>query len=157
MNTVKQRLFDAVISALQGIVVSGGYKTDAGTKVFPYRDPVNEPIQQSELPCITVREVNETAETITAAVERHTVTYEIAGHDSDSVDAPAKLRELAGDIRKAVGVDRTFGGLAEFCQPASLDLNTERRGKNVGSVKVSMTLRYQHTAGDPYTLHTIPS
>lgn len=157
MTSVKQRLFEAVLAKLAGILTVGGYQTNAGARVFAYRDPVNEPIQQVELPCLTVREVGETTETLTAAVERHTVTYEISGHDSDSFDAPAKLREIEADIRVAMFDDPTFGGLAEYCQRSGSDLNTERKGKSVGTVKVTFTLRYQHPAGDPYTVHVRPT
>ena len=153
--THRQTLIDAVVAALQEILTPS-YYTDAGLRVFQFRDPVNEPLSLDELPCLTIRDQQSTITALTAAVHEYSVTLEIAGHDSDQEDAPKKLRQLESDILKAVGVDPTFGGLACYFQPQSSELNTERKGKTVGTVRLSFELRYRTAAWDAETQHVQP-
>lgn len=155
MTPVHQQLLEEIERTLRGICRPAGYNTDM-VRVFSFRDPANEPIQREELPCITFREMPGQSQPLTATVHRHSFTLDISGHVADSIEAPARLRDLGADISKAFAIDPTFTGLAQFCQPSGSQMNTERRGHNVGTVTLQYEVRYQTKANDPNTLHEAP-
>jgi hypothetical protein len=156
MNTVRQRLLEAIALALGGIHLPT-YETDAGSRVFLHRDALNEPLQAEELPAVTVRIQSETISALTAAVHEHVMLVEVSGHDADNRDDSAGAWRVGGDIHKAMGVDPTFGGLSVFCQPQSCETNAETRGKKVGTCRHTYEIRFRTSAWDPETVHTAPT
>ena len=52
-----QQLFDAVKTRFQRIYIVNGFQTDVGAHCFSWRDLNTSPIQDSEFPCIMVRDV----------------------------------------------------------------------------------------------------
>lgn len=156
MSDVRQDLFDAVVSALRQINTGNDYRTNAGDRVFEFRDPT-EALQLGELPCITIRETNASAEVLTHTVHRYTVQFEISGHEQDQEDTPKKLREIRADILEALGADQSFGGFARYINPTSEEMNVERKGKRVGSVRMQFEIGYQTGAFAPAELHEQPT
>ena len=156
MTTVRQRLLEAIALALGGIHLPT-YATDAGSRVFLHRDPLNEPLQPEELPAVTVRIQSESISALTAAVHEHVLTIEVSGHDNDARDDSAGAWKVGGDIHKAMGVDRTFGGLACFCQPQAAETNTRLGGKRDGTCRHTYEIRFRTPAWEPETVHTAPT
>ena len=155
MTDIRQQIFDALALALREITTPT-YQTNAGHRVFAYRDPVNRPLNQNELPCITIRETQSTGQSLTATVHRYTVVLEISGHVQDQDDTAAALRSIRADILQALGEDETLGGLVEYIAPGGEEMNTTEMGKSVGTVRMQFETRYRTPAFTPYAVHTIP-
>lgn len=157
MSDHRQLVMDALVTALRGINTQGDYMTDAGARVFEFRDPVNEPLDAKECPCITIRETNAQGQSLTHTVHRYTMAFEVSGHAVDQDNTPARLRELRADILLALGADTTLGGLVQYIEIGTEEMNVERRGKKVGSIRMQFETRYDTLAFDPYTQHEQPT
>ncbi len=155
MTDIRQQIFDALAGALRAITTPT-YQTNAGHRVFAYRDPVNRPLNANELPCITIRETQSNGEALTATVHRYTLGLEISGHVQDQEDTAAALRSIRADILQALGEDETLGDLVEYIAPNAEEMNTTEMGKSVGTVRLQFEIRYKTLAFAPYALHTQP-
>lgn len=108
-DTIRQQIMDAVRIRFSNILVANGYKTDIGNNVFEWRDA---DIEAAKLPAIKYRDSDGSIEAITVGeVENHIkVEVEISTAGSAGLD---ELRNAVADMTLAIGVDVTFGGLAQ--------------------------------------------
>ena len=108
-DSLRQRIVAAVEARFATILIANGYKTDIGANVFIWK-PL--PFQTSELPGMDVRDTDDTSEAQTIGEEVHTLPLEVrcaVTGDASMED----VRKIVADIKQCIGVDVTWGGLAQ--------------------------------------------
>lgn len=156
MSTVRQQLVDAIKARLGGIALQSGYSTDAGLSVHEWRDNAGEPIQENELPCITIRDESGQITGLDYNTSEHSINLEVHALDRGD-DAPALARVLEGDVMKAFGVDPTFGGLCHYCQAVNSTTEVRQTGKRSAGVRINFDIKYRTRAYDLTQLVENPS
>lgn len=150
MSTVRQRIVDAIKVRLGGIALQNGYGTDAGLNVYEWRDNSGEPIQENELPCITVRDESGQINKLDFDTSEHSLTVDVHALDRGD-DAPALARRLEADVLVAFGVDPTFGGLCHYCQAVNSMVEVKQTGKRSAGVRISFDIKFRVKSWDPST------
>jgi hypothetical protein len=116
----RDAIMAAVMARFAAIRTANGYYSNLGQNVFEWRakavDPVSGagyvPTEQGELPALHVRDVLDEAEAADlAGNEDHDLSLEIEiAHEGGA--SGAVMRGQIQDVRKAIGVDPAWGGLA---------------------------------------------
>lgn len=154
-TTQRQLLIDAIKERLSGMLLAGGYSTDAGRRVFDSRDPLGEPFNDKELPALWFRDTQNEISNLGADVDEHSLTLEIGVHEF-SDNAPRSGRAIEGDLLAVVGVDPRFGGLCHYCRPTGTTIEVKREGRWQVGVRATFDVKFRTKAFDPYTAHTGP-
>lgn len=106
-TSIRQQIMTAVDTRLKAMLFSNGYELDLGKSVHEWR---SIPLDEGDLPAVVYRDRNEVLE-ITVGRHDHRMDLEIEIILSGAA-APTDLRRAIADVVKAVGSDRTWGGLA---------------------------------------------
>jgi hypothetical protein len=69
---------------------------------------------------------------------------------SDYSDLAIEINSLEADITKAIMVDSTRGGYAQYTEQAGSSAFF-LEGENIGGRTIVLTIRYEHKESDPYT------
>ena len=146
---------EAIADQLRLISIEGGYLTDAGTRVYHWRDPMGEPWQKEEKPACFIRDASSEIQAQDSSVHEHALSIEV-GAVVDGFDASAVMRDLESDIFKAIGTDPTFSGLCHYCQPTGTQSEFKATGDNNAVVRITLEVRYRTPAWDALTLHAAP-
>ena len=119
MADKRDQIMSAVVAGMKNILEENGYNSDLGANVFEWRPKIIDPsgsgyvpTEQDELPALHVRDPLDKAVTIEQdGSEDHELTLELEiAHEGGA--AGAAMRGQIADVRKAIGVDVTWGGLA---------------------------------------------
>jgi hypothetical protein len=119
MPLKRDLIMQAVMTRMAGIHTASGYYSNLGSNVFEWRPKVVTeggggyvPTEQSELPALHVRDPLDGLETVEqGGSEEHELTVELEiAHEGGATGA--EMRKQVVDVRKAIGVDPTWGGLA---------------------------------------------
>jgi len=119
MTVKRNDIMAAVVTRLQGILVASNYYSNLGSNVFEWRPKVVTeggggyvPTEQDELPALHVRDtMDETTQLNLRGSEEHALTLELEiAHEAAATGAT--MRKQIEDVRKAIGTDTTWGGLA---------------------------------------------
>lgn len=113
MDSKRQQIINAIITRFKTVLIANGYEIDLGQHVFDYKPA---PWQSSEIPGVDIRE-NDKIERLIGQ-ELHTMRVRCqcvsANDTNNSLTTPPEMaRKIQAGIVKAVGVDITWGGLAE--------------------------------------------
>ena len=118
MALKRDSIMIAVVERMKSIRSSNGYHSELGLNVFEWRPKIADtaggyiPTEQDELPAIHVSDpaVNVSQENVRGS-EAHRLTIEVeVAHEGGATGKT--MREQITDVRKALGVDRTWGGIA---------------------------------------------
>ena len=119
MTVKRNDIMAAVMTRLQGILVASNYYSNLGSNVFEWRPKVVTeggggyvPTEQGELPALHVRDtLDETTQLNLRGSEEHALTLEVEiAHEAAATGAT--MRKQIEDVRKAIGTDTTWSGLA---------------------------------------------
>ena len=119
MADKRDQIMSAVVAGMKNILDENGYNSDLGANVFEWRPKIIDPsgsgyvpTEQDELPALHVRDPLDKAVTIEQdGSEDHDLTLELEiAHEGGATGAA--MRGQIADVRKAIGVDVTWGGLA---------------------------------------------
>jgi len=119
MALKRDLVMQAVSARMATILVSNGFRSDIGSHVIEWRPQVLTdggggyvPTEQEELPAIHVRDTNDQVSVADlSGNEDHELTLELEiAHEAGATGQT--MRKQAQDVRKVIGVDRTWGGLA---------------------------------------------
>lgn len=138
----RQQILDAMITRFQAILVSGGYRTNAGSHCSTwYHDP-NTTYDESELPFINLRDMEDNMQPVSVNDRRmHTMDIEIHtaanGANNDS-----ETRKQIYDIYQAIGVDPTWGALAMDTFLVKDSISVEHAEKIIAEAVVTVQVRY---------------
>ena len=120
MALKRDLIMQAVVTRMQGILTSGGYYSNLGSKVFEWRPKVLAeggasyvPTEQDELPALHIRDpIDAIVRVDLKGNEDHELNgeFEIAHAAGDT---PQEMRQQIEDVRAAIGTDYTWGGYAK--------------------------------------------
>jgi hypothetical protein len=139
--SIRQDIIDAIDTRLKTILISNGYNTDIGNKVFHWR---NTNLTEAELPGIIYRDPS-TNEKEHHGVARGWVNkfqVEIVGFDTLAGTTPAQMRLITEDIYNAIDVDDLWGGLAHDTTPISDEIDIQNKDKISGAASVIIEIDY---------------
>jgi hypothetical protein len=134
MALKRDLIMQAAMTRFAGILTTAGYYSNLGSNAFEWRPKVMleggggyVPTEQSELPALHVRDVDDLV--IVADLsgnEDHELTLELEiAHEAAATGQT--MRKEIQDVRKAIAVDRTWGGLARAdYKDQSMSANTIR-------------------------------
>lgn len=155
-TSVHQRLVDAITTRFQSILTSGGYNTNLGSNVFKWRDTKNSPFQSHELPALNLRDLKIETDPRPSRVQEHRMTVAADALTSNSATIDTAVRQMASDIKTAIGVDRywtvTGTQLAFNTEPLDEEMSVEHDGNVAGGVRVRFVVHYRTASFAPYTL-----
>jgi hypothetical protein len=146
-DTIRQRLVDAIDTRFKTILTTNGYKTNIGAHVFWWKE---SPMQIQDLPGMNCRDKSPAKE-LGCGVEDNILPIEIEATVSGSM-TPTDLRKILADIETAIGVDETWGGLAEATDLKENDISADQKENKVGLVQLTMMIEYTLVRFDAYTL-----
>lgn len=152
-DSVRQQIFDALITRLQTISVANNYETALGANVHERR---TTPWQESELPGLDVREGDED---IAIGGEFHVFTLAIEIEIMVTGTASqADVRKATADVTQAVGKpplpasDVKFSSLIKRVEPVSTAKpDFEQKDSKFGSILTAFNIIYRTLAFDPYS------
>ncbi len=137
MSNARQTLVDRILARFAGITTAGGYQTNIGAKKKEWQ---TTPLDESESPAILVRDPVDVVRPDPNGPNssKHTWAQQIIADavlpesDQNAVEA----RKAISDIKKAVAVDQTWGGLAKRSEEVSDKLMLDKTGARVAGVQV---------------------
>ena len=146
-DTVRQRIMDTIAVRLQSILVSNGYKTNAGQKVFAWRE---FGLGSTKLPALTYRDVDDDPDQETIGNVDNILTVEVQALTTQSATSDEQVREMLADVIVAVGADETWGDLAEFTLLPSSPMAVEQLEKKIFGAQIILVIEYQTARFNPY-------
>lgn len=107
VKSIRQKLVDAVSARLEAILITGGYDTDIGQSVTWWRTRLDP----DTLPAINCRDRLLPPEN--KIRWKRTLIIEMEIFLSPESDPDEEMRKALADIETCVGLDVTWGGLAD--------------------------------------------
>lgn len=146
-DTVRQQIMDAIDTRLQTILIANGYKTNAGQKVFPWKE---YGLGSTKLPALTFRDVDDDPDQETIGNVDNILTVEVQALTTQSATSDEVAREMLADVIVAVGADETWGDLAEFTLLPSSPMAVEQLEKKIFGAQIILVIEYRTARFDPY-------
>jgi hypothetical protein len=143
-ESIREQIVDAIITRFQNILKSKGYETDFGENTILWP---TSPFSEIELPAICVFDMTE--EITEMAMGRHQIWLGIQINLLSS--SPDEVRKGIADISKAIGTDRTFGGLALGVEPPNNEMMVAEAEKIFSGAKINFRILFTTLAWDPYS------
>lgn len=138
--SIRQQIVDAIETRLKTILVTNGYQTNAGQKVFPWRLTV---LGDADLPALCIYDTDcNISDVGTIGYFTHELQVDIEAIVTGSASR-TDVRKMLEDIFKAIGVDRTWGNLAEHTEIQSHGINLEQAEKVIGAGQVRILITYR--------------
>lgn len=156
MGNQRQAFVDALRARLASISQESGYSSDIGLRVFDWRDPRGENVQESELPCCGFADESSQITAMDSVTHEHALTVAIWAMDQGQ-NASELARALEADVLKAIGTDQTFGGVCHYFQPTSSMTELKVAGKRSASVRLTFEVRIRLVAWDMSTKRQTPA
>lgn len=146
----RQQIMEAVQAALEGISVANGYRTDIGAGVKRWRPRLAEgayvPFGADELPAILAQDRRCETTPLSMQEQAHRLTVEIEARCAGGETSDDLLRKILEDVRQAVGVDPTWGGLAVDTDPQSDEFAIVQADQTLGGVLITIVIIYHTSA-----------
>jgi len=156
MATLRPRLLSALVTQLEQIRIPDGFATDAGQRVFEWRDALTEPVQPEEMECVVWRDTEEEVTPLSAAVHECRLSVEVLGFCSLGDLSAERARALLGDLHQAIGLDPTLGGLALVMLPQSAAIEIDRQNQRTAAARLRLVLVYRTPDWDASIQHLSP-
>lgn len=150
-DTIRQQICAAIQTRLAAILVAGGYATNLGQNVTPWRDLDAAPFGEAEAAGIAWRDPKCETQQLTFAKHEHRLHIEADLLLRDAATTPTTARKAIADVWKAVGVDRKWGGLALDTDPVSDELDIIQDRKIIAGSRVRFIVKFRTANFDPYT------
>jgi hypothetical protein len=145
-DSKRQQIMTALITRLQTITVANGYETDIGANVNEWHVTNFE---EAELPAVDVRDTTESVE-VRGGNHDYTLSIQIETKVSGTT-AAAKMRDVIGDVIKAIGTDPSLGSLAQNVRPVQNEIaEIDQKDKRIASILQVFELRYITKAFKPF-------
>ena len=124
MEPRQQRIMDAVEARMKTILAANGYQTDLGQSILIDRPQIvkpdgsigSPPVDPLEMPCLLIRDLTDEISEESTGTHRHrlAIELEVQTQSSTGVSADKIARRMAADVLKAISIDTTWGGLADW-------------------------------------------
>ena len=142
-DAISQQIMDAIGTRLAGITIANGYASNAGNSVFTDRVT---PFIETELPGIIYRDPDEDEEALTMGYLHLTMKVEIEVM-AYGPTAPKDVRNvLVADVKKAVRVDLSWGGLALDTRITGRSIQIEHMERLIASAVIRLEIDYREAA-----------
>ena len=147
MSAIRQQIMEAVETLCGTITTANGYLTNIGSDVLVNPDKEWEPASQDYPTGIIIREtasthmpgmIGEDFGTLDVDVHIHSQAY----RESEPQDT---VRNGFIDLIEAIGMDKTFGGLADDCVVSNAPAVEVQRGKRNATLTVSFRIQFRTT------------
>jgi hypothetical protein len=138
-DSIRQQIITALDTRLKLIKTTGGYKTNAGNNVFDWLD---RDLADTELDAIIYRDRTDDIQHNLIDVYTHKVRVEIEAKAKSAATTASQIRKIMDDILKAIGVDDTWGGLAQDTNPLSTEIDIQKSDKIAGEAKINIEIEY---------------
>lgn len=147
VDTIRQQIIDAVDTQLRTIQVTNGYRTDVGTNVQEWDltqlDPENETDGRLEY-----RDEEQARVDLTVGEQTMGLVLVIRILTPGSTSA-ADIREMIGDVAKAMYEDPTFGSLADDTnQDGAALLDKEEAADQASGAEMRFLIEYNVARGE---------
>lgn len=150
-DEVSQRIIDAITLELKKIKIADGYRSDVGLHVFADRADT-EPLDETELPAIIVRDPEEEDDPETIGYENLLMRIEVICFAAGT-DAVKFIRNtLFPDVRKVIKVNRLlYWGMREIVLDTiivgrTIDFTREERKLANGAIRINVNYREPRAA-----------
>ena len=145
-DSIRQQIIDAIETQLGTILTTNGYETNLGSNIFVWKP---EPFAATEVPGADIQDQEETID-LAVWLHEHSLTLAVKVVGSGTT-VTADLRKYIADVTKAVGVDLTWGSLAQDTAFSGTDLiEVEVNDKVRMGVQMNFTVQYNTAPFDPY-------
>lgn len=147
-ESIRQQIVTAILARMSTITTANNYETDIGNSVHEFRQT---DFQESELPAMDVRDVSESVEK-RGGNDIFSLSIEIEAKTLGSTSG-TQARDIIADISKAVGVDSSFGNLAQDTLAIRNDiLSSDKNNRQISSILMAFEVRYITKSNAPYNL-----
>ena len=148
-TNIRQQIMTAIDTAFQAIQVTNGYETDIGLKVFEWKSTA---VAQADTPCLIWRDTECALSTENVAIgqQEHMLTVEAQIIPAPGVTTPVEARKMVADILKAIGVDESWGGLAQHTYNVSNDFEVEQKERILGSILITFQVEFRTARWSAY-------
>lgn len=146
-ESLREGILAHLETTLAGMTVLGGYVNDIGT----ITRGLLAPLEGGTFPCASVLPAQDVPEAGASSVSRRELTCAIrAWVDTALVTETAQaLEAFVADIQRALQVDTTRGGLAEYTMEGPLQyIYLEARGTMAGA-DIGIEIHYRTAIGSP--------
>lgn len=140
---LRQSIMTAIVARLGAISTANDYLTALGSNVYEWKTTKWE---SSDLPGVTVKDM---ADTILSEQTRgqdsffmHSLRVQVELATSGSTSMTA-IRQMIGDVYRAVWLDATWGGLAIQTLDAGNEIATEKEEYQVVGATISLDVIYR--------------
>ncbi len=136
----RDSIVTSIVTRLKGILVSSGYRTDAGRNVFLWR---TTPLGANEVPGCIVRDPDRRVTyEYSDTVRDYELILEVVGVGSPG--NPDNLGPVGDDIYKALlEGDRTFGGMVNDITPETDEKVYDHQAQRIGALLIRFKVRYR--------------
>lgn len=154
-DSIRQTVVDAFKTRLATITTGNGYETSIGSNVKEwYTGDANDAV----LPMVNI--VDEDVEirldaddlgVIRMGKERHEMRLRFEVRLSNGTSTSTTLRKAVADVYKALGTDRTMGGLCKDIRPRNDRIELEQQDKVIGLANIEISAFYETNLLNPYS------
>lgn len=149
-KTVRQQLVEKVQARFGAITIANGYQTDIGERVFRCR-PVAPTDKEAEAGALNIWDLVEESKPALSFVYEHKLTFDTyiakVGSGVDEF-----IRNVIGDLAKAVAVDERWDGLAIRSEMGKSEYEIDQDKRLTGTVKFSFSIIYRTEGWDFYNV-----
>jgi hypothetical protein len=136
-DSKRQQIIEAIDTRLKTILTTGGYHSNIGQHVFEWK---TSPFSDEQEPGVTYRDVSNNREAEGAVNKfRWRLTVEIEVVSQTTAET---MRLMIADVLKAVGVDHTWGALAQRSGQPDTEMIVEQTDKIVTGAKITLPITY---------------
>jgi len=121
---IRQQIVNELINRFSQISIANGYNTDVKTVKEWHHGNFDE----RDLPAIVIRDKSSQDIQLTNAEHQHLLRFEIDVLVKSNT-APSDVRRLLQDIYKAISLDGTWNGLAEYTKPMGNEMIIQAQDK----------------------------
>jgi len=149
-DSIRKKILAALASRLQVILVVNGYKTNLGAQVAEWETAAMDPNVAAYR--MEYRDADESGEYAAVGQHYHQLPVELRITLKDNSTALATIRSMIADVTLAIGVDTTFGGLAQDTnQDGNWVVDKGQAADVAVSAGVKYLIEYTTAPWDPYT------
>lgn len=146
-DTLRQRIMDTIETRMGTILVSNGFKTNVGQNVFPWSELG---INNTKLPALIIRDVDDDPDQEVIRIVDNILTVQVIALTTKSATSEQEVREIIADVIKAVGVDETWGDLAEFTLLPPAGMEALQLEKKLFGSQIDLVVEYTTGRFDPF-------
>ena len=139
MATVREQVVNAIANRFRQILVANGYNTDVGNSVYIWKDT---PFSVEELPALNLKDEASDIEDLTNLTERIRLNFKVDIIVANNDPIPT-VRAILEDIRKAISVDETFGGLVLYTRMVGDEIDSVSKEDLIASAFVRLYTVYE--------------